>query len=179
MKMKKLLIIALISLFFVGCNDSASVSYTKKSGANKPKPEKPEKKESQIAHSNEKQNIPLATSKQSKAKKKWTRSGNPIDTSKFDAAIAQADKDLKTAPKKESLKNALSEAYYKRGFVLTEARQYASAIGDFRRSLKYNPANSESKKWIAVIINIYKSINREAPKEGEEPAALEFKKDKA
>ena len=177
--MKKLLFIALISVFLVGCNDSAPVKLDKKTTTKKPASENQGKTESQIAHSNEKQTVPLATSEKPKEKKKWTRSGNPIDTSKLDAAVAKTEKDLKTAPNKESLKNALSEAYYKRGFVLTEARQYASAIGDFRRSLKYNSQNAESKKWIAVILNIYKSINMEAPKEGEEPTALEFKKDKA
>jgi hypothetical protein len=59
--------------------------------------------------------------------------------------------------------------------ALTDARQYASALGDYRRVLKYDPNNSEAKNWIEQIIGIYDSLGRESPKEGDEPPPLPFK----
>jgi hypothetical protein len=109
-------------------------------------------------------------------KTKWTQSGDPIDTSSFDAEIKQVQDKMKANPKDESLKTALAENFVKRGLALTEARQYASALGDFRRALKQDATNEEAKKWIDQIISIYNSINKEYPKEGEEPPPLPFKK---
>ncbi|MDH3492928.1 MAG: hypothetical protein OEM82_05215 [Acidobacteriota bacterium] len=108
------------------------------------------------------------------AKRKWSRSGDPIDTSKFDAAIESAAADLKANPSDAALQKALGTAYFRRGVALTAARQYASAIGDFRKAVKNDPANSEAKQQIAVITSIYDSMNIESPKEGEEPPPLEF-----
>jgi len=107
---------------------------------------------------------------------KWSQSGDPIDTAKFDKAIADADKALKAKPTDEALKTAAAQAYFERGFALTEARQYASAIGDYRRALKIDPIHEESQKWVEQIIGIYKMLKKEAPKPGEEPPALPFKK---
>lgn len=112
----------------------------------------------------------------SETKTKWTQSGNPIDTSEFDAEIAKAEKNLKAKPKDAAAKKALSEAYVKRGVALTGARQYASALGDYRRTLKLDPNNEEAKNGMDTIIGIYESLNREYPKEGEEPPPLPFKK---
>ena len=110
----------------------------------------------------------------SETKTKWTQSGNPIDTKEFDAAIAAAEKTQKAKPNDEAAKKSLAVAFLKRGIALTEARQYASALGDYRRALKSDPANEEAKKWIDRIISIYDSINREYPPEGEEPPPLPF-----
>jgi cytochrome c-type biogenesis protein CcmH/NrfG len=59
---------------------------------------------------------------------------------------------------------------------LTDARQYASALGDYRKAIKLDPNNAEAKQWIEQIVMIYESINRDYPKEGEEPPPLAFKK---
>lgn len=112
----------------------------------------------------------------SETKSKWTQSGEPIDTTTFDAEIKQAESKLKAKPTDESLKKALAESFVKRGIALTDARQYASALGDYRRALKLDPSNEEAKKWIPQIIEIYNSINRTYPAEGEEPPALPFEK---
>ncbi len=112
----------------------------------------------------------------SETKTKWSQSGDPIDTSSFDEEIKQVESKLKANPKNEDLKKSLAEAFVKRGLTLTEARQYASALGDYRKALKLDPNNEEAKKWIDQIISIYKSINKEYPKEGEEPPPLPFKK---
>ena len=103
--------------------------------------------------------------------------GDPIDTSKFDADITSAEKELKANPSDESAKSALADAYFARGFALTEARQYASALGDYRRAVKLVPGHEESKKWIDQIVGIYSMLKKEAPKEGSEPPPLPFKKE--
>ena len=88
--------------------------------------------------------------------------------------IVAAVKAQKAKPKDAAANSALAEAYFKRGFALTEARQYASALGDYRRTLKYDAANEEAKKWIEIITSIYNSKSQDYPKEGEEPPPLPF-----
>ncbi len=112
----------------------------------------------------------------SETKTKWTQSGNPIDTAKFDADIAKAEKDLK-AKNSDAAKKTLAAAYIERAAALTDARQYASALGDYRKASKLDQNNPEAKEWVDKIISIYDSINRAYPPEGEEPPALPFKKD--
>ena len=112
----------------------------------------------------------------SETKTKWKQVGNAIDTSAFDAEIAQAEKNQKAKPNDESAKKALAEAYTKRGVALTEVRQYPSALGDYRKALKLDAENKEAKSGMDEIIRIYESLNREYPSEGEEPPPLPFKK---
>ena len=128
-----------------------------------------EKPQTAIAHSSENQTAPTGE------KSKWTQSGDAIDTKKFDAAIAAAEMAHRRNANDEKAKKALADAYFDRADALTGARQYASALGDYRKAVKYDPSNEEAKTWIDQIINIYKSINREYPKEGEEPPPLPFK----
>ena len=130
----------------------------------------PEKAQTAIAHSSENQ-TPNPVTPAPGEKSKWTASGDPIDTTKFDSAIMAAEKGAGGKPTK-----ALGDAYYKRAVALTEARQYASALGDYRRALKNDPANAEAKDWIDKIIMIYDGLNKTSPKEGEEPRPLPFKK---
>jgi tetratricopeptide (TPR) repeat protein len=190
--MKKILIIVVLSLFFIGCGNSGPQIAEKPIEQKKSDEPSGQQPETVAAHTLDKENDQKAMPKvpkeesekvdmisKSEKKTKWTRSGNPIDTSKLDASVKVAEKELKANPKDEAAKKKLSEAFTKRGVALTEARQYASAIGDYRKALKYDPENEEAKKWIAVITNIYKSINREVPKEGEEPEPLEFKPEKS
>jgi len=89
--------------------------------------------------------------------------------------IAKAEKAAKARPNDAAAKTALGEAYLKRGVALTEARQYASALGDYRRTLKYDPDNAEAKQWVDQIIKIYDSMGRESPPEGQEPPPLPYK----
>ncbi len=111
------------------------------------------------------------------SKSKWKQSGDPIDTKEFDTAIAVAEVALKKSPNDLAVKKRLADAYFARGMALTDpARQYASALGDFRRAVKYDPTNSTAKGWIDQITMIYDSMNRESPKEGEEPPPLPFTK---
>lgn len=111
----------------------------------------------------------------SETKTKWTQSGNPIDTESYDKEIRKAEAKLKTDQKNEQAKKSLAEAFLARATALTEARQYASAIGDYRKAQKLDPTNEEAKKWIEQIIGIYAMLNKDYPLEGEEPSALPFK----
>ena len=134
----------------------------------------PEKSQTAIAHTLENQQPP--TDANSSGKSKWKQSGDPIDTKTFDTVIAAAEINFKKKPDDGAAKKALSEAYYKRGVALTDARQYASALGDYRKAVKYDPTNADAKGWIEKIVMIYDSMNRESPKEGEEPPPLQLNK---
>lgn len=105
-----------------------------------------------------------------------TGNATAIDTTEYDAAIASADKDFKAKPGDETAKKNLADAYAKRAFALTQAAQYRAALGDFRKSLKLNPANAEAQSMHDQIVDIFKSLNREPPAEGAEPSPLPFKK---
>lgn len=128
--------------------------------------------QSVLAHTTENQTPKPSNSNSGKR----PQSGEPIDTSKFDAVIAAGERESKSKPSDAAVQKALAEAFFERGVALTEAKQYASALGDYRRALKLDPNHEESKKWIDQIVNIYAMMKREAPKEGEEPPPLPFNK---
>lgn len=109
-------------------------------------------------------------------KRKWSQSGDPIDTSAFDTAIKVAEIALKAKPNDPTANAVLAEAYFDRGVALTNARQYASALGDYRRAMKYEPNHAGSREWERQILVIYQGLNMEPPKPGEEPPPLPFKK---
>jgi tetratricopeptide (TPR) repeat protein len=157
--------VVLLAIFYVfGCTSNSPTQ-----NANSPNaPMRAEKLQNSTVHTTE--NEPPSNSAS-----KWTQSGDPIDTSKFDKAIADADKAM-NAESTDDTKNALAQAYFDRAFALTQARQYASAIGDYRRALKYDPEHAESKEWIEQIVSIYAMLKKSPPKEGEEPRPLPFKK---
>lgn len=173
----KPIFIALIAFTLIACaKPAASVQQNNNAIA---EPQRAEKLESVTAHTTENQPMPLpAANAQSGPKTHWTQSGNPIDTEKFDTAITTAEKTFRSKPNDAAAKQALSDAYLNRAMALTDARQYASALGDFRRALKYDPSSEEAKTWIDQIIKIYDSMNKEYPKEGEEPLALPWKGEK-
>ena len=127
-----------------------------------------------VAAANAEEPVPAKSTE----KRKWSRSGDAIDTSKFDAAIQKASSELKQKPGDPAAKKKLGTAYFERGVALTAARQYASAIGDFRKAFSNDPANTDAQKQINMITAIYNSMNIQVPGEGEEPAALEFDKQK-
>lgn len=169
--MKKIAILSLSALFLIGCGNAAqtvNVNSTQNSNDSAFVSSHSETAD------NSAQNSTIVP--KSETKTMWKQSGTPIDVAAFDADIAKAEKDLKAKPKDETAKKNLSEAYTARAVALTEARQYASALGDYRRALKYNAANEEAKSGSDVIISIYKSMNREFPAEGEEPPPLPFGK---
>ncbi|HMS09629.1 MAG TPA: tetratricopeptide repeat protein, partial [Pyrinomonadaceae bacterium] len=143
--MKKIsLAIIAASLFAAGCNSGSADRAAADNTANTPI--RAEKMEPTTQHTFE--NMPEKPAGPVKPTGgKWSAAGDPIDTSDFDKAIADAEKNLKAKPSDAAAKTAAVEAYFKRGFALTEARQYASALGDYRRALKLDPNHEESKKW--------------------------------
>ena len=166
-KKMKFTIIAILLMASFGCSDSARpVSQNTNSSS---VPSTPDRSQTAIAHSSENQTPPSG-------KPKWAASGDPIDTTALDSAIATAEKAVSGKPSDATVKKALGEAFYKRAVALTEARQYASALGDYRRALKNDPGKAEAKEWIEKIIMIYDGLGKDSPKEGEEPPPLPFKK---
>jgi len=174
-------IIVLSVAFAFGCTNNTGQPVRNTANAATPSTAKPEKLESVAAHTTE--NQPPKSSNTSPANpsgmSKWTQSGDPIDTTALDSAVMAGEKALSGKPSDAASKKSLGTAYFKRAVALTDARQYASALGDYRRTLKLDPANAEAKEWIDRIVMIYTSINRSYPGEGEEPPPLPFTKPKA
>jgi tetratricopeptide (TPR) repeat protein len=166
----RILLIALFSALAIGCtNPGQPVAQN----ANAPAAgQTPEKLQTAIAHGPEMEKTDPAAAPRSR----WSAAGDPIDTKELDAAIMAAEKTVKEKPSDAEAKRALAAAFFKRATALTEARQYASALGDYRRAVKNDPTHTEAKEWIERIVSIYSSINKESPKEGEEPAPLPFSK---
>jgi tetratricopeptide (TPR) repeat protein len=169
--MKKILVLLVSAIFFVGCNNAAKPVAQDTNAA---KPGNTERSQTAISHTTENQTPPANTG----APSKWKQSGDPIDTKVYDTAIATAEVAFKKKQDDAAAKKALAEAYYKRADALTAARQYASALGDYRRTLKYDPENKDAKDWIEKITMIYGSMNKEAPPEGQEPPPLTLEKGK-
>lgn len=174
----KNLIILIAAALLAGCNN-ASQPIANTNANSTTVTTRSEKTETVTAHSTENQQAPMTDGNANGGgKSKWTQSGEPIDTKSFDADIANAEKALKAKPNDDAAKKALAEAYYKRADALTGARQYASALGDYRRTLKYDPDNAQAKEWVEQIVSIYDSMGRESPPEGQEPPPLPYKGEK-
>jgi tetratricopeptide (TPR) repeat protein len=166
----KYYILTFLLLAAAGCNTASKPVQTTDNTA-AAKSSNSEKSQTAIAHSLEKQ-TPPADSAPSGGKSKWTQGGEPIDTKELDTTISSAEAAVKSKPNDEAAKKALSSAYFMRAEALKDARQYASALGDYRRALKNDPSNTKAKDWIDQIIMIYDSMGRESPPEGQEPPPL-------
>ena len=99
-----------------------------------------------------------------------------IDVSEMTANIEKSEKAYKANSNDPKAKSELADAYFARAFSLTEASQYRAALGHYRKGLKLNPNAKEAKSMHDRIISIFQSINREPPKEGEEPPPMPFDK---
>lgn len=166
--MKKQLLLAALVMTAIGCgnsNNTVENPVMPPAGQNDPA--------GISAHGG---SAPYGGGQESQSQSGWTQGGSPIDTTDFDAAIARADANYKSSPNSQARALELAEAYVKRATALTEARQYASALGDYRRALKLDPNNSEAKRWVEEIISIYQMLKKSYPAEGEEPPALPFNK---
>lgn len=155
----------------IGCNDSAPKPVANSaSNADRPMRSEQMREQNSIAHTTE--NAPPDP----KNPGKFAQGGEPIDTAKFDGTIAEFEKTHKAKPSDETVKKNLAQAYFDRGVALTDARQYASALGDYRRALKLDPTHKEAEKWVMEISRIFVGLKKEVPKEGQEPPPLPFKK---
>lgn len=181
--MKKIAILNLLLLVSIGCNNAPTkveqnTAVVQNTNANQLSTGTSDLT-SVSSHSQDKkieQMPPTASNQNSGDKSKWTQSGNPIDTMDFDTEIKNVQEKMKANPQEETLKRLLADAYVKRAMALTDARQYASALGDYRKAQKLDPTNETSKEWIGRIIGIYDDLNKDFPKEGQEPPPLPFSK---
>lgn len=97
--------------------------------------------------------------------------GGP-DTSALDAKIEQAEARAKAAGATSADKKAAAEAYLARANVFYSAGSpmlYKFALRDFRRALKYDPANAMARDRKQQIEDIYQSMGRPIPELGNEP----------
>ena len=98
-------------------------------------------------------------------------SGGP-DTSALDAKIEQAEAKAKAAGASGADKQAAAAAYLERANVFYAAGNpslYKFALRDFRRTLKYDPANKMASDRKQQIEEIYQSMGRPIPELGNEP----------
>jgi tetratricopeptide (TPR) repeat protein len=170
--MKKIVFTSLITLFAIGCNNSAPTQVQTNSAA---PVVKKEETQTVAAHSTENQKPAPMTNSNSPSS-----GGSPmskaVDVSEMTKNIEKADKEFKAKPSDAKAKEALATAYFTRAFALTKAAQYSAALGDFRKGLKLNPDDKEAKEMNDQIVSIYESMGREAPKEGEEKAPMPIEK---
>lgn len=173
-EMMKLFVVALLAFFISACGGGAQpVSNTNA----RPAPANGERPQSVLAHSTENAPAtPIPANGSFVMPEKKEAAGEAIDTAKFDGSIDAVVVSIRKSPTDAQLKKTLAQAYFDRAFALTQARQYASALGDYRRALKYDPAHEEAKKWVDQIVSIYASLKKDPPKEGDEPPPLPFKK---
>src|SRR4051794_3207852 len=140
----KVALIFAAGVLMLACNNSPQPVVNTNSASS---PQRSDRTETVTAHTTENQPPPGVTNSNA-PKTKWTQSGDPIDTKELDASIATAERNFKAKPNDNTAKKALADAYYDRGDALTKARQYAAALGDFRRTLKYDPENAAAKEWV-------------------------------
>lgn len=102
--------------------------------------------------------------------------GKPdVDTAALDAKIEQAERKAKSSGATDADKHAAAAAYLERGKIFMSNGQreprvyYRLALGDFRRSARYDPDNKEARDNIDLLVTIYQSMNRPVPDIGNEP----------
>ncbi len=172
--MKKIVVLSLAALIFAGCSDASQSSANTNTATTA---QNTNNRLTVTSHSSDK--APPLNSSNSASSSTQSPMSNAIDVTEMTAKIEKADKELKAKPADAKAKETLAAAYFERAFALTKAAQYRAALGDFRKGLKLNPDDKEARDMHDQIIEIFKSIGREPPKEGEEPPPMPFKKDAA
>ena len=92
-----------------------------------------------------------------------------IADGKYEEAITDLDAAFKKNPKSAELKKALAGAYLAQGNSLMNNaqmppfRKYPGALKSFRKTVEYDPTNTEAKTNIKTIEDIYKSMGRPVP----------------
>ncbi|HEX8286544.1 MAG TPA: hypothetical protein VF556_01025 [Pyrinomonadaceae bacterium] len=177
--MKKIAILSFGIFSLIGCGNSASQSVAVQNSniavVNRSQPQ------TVAAHSTEKSLPPTPANSASGANKPNSAStespmARAIDVSAQTAKIEAAEKEYKAKPSDAKAKENLAAARFERAFMLTEAAQYRAALGDFRKGLKLAPNDEDAKKMHDEILQIFASLKREPPKEGEEPQPMPFEK---
>ena len=177
--MNKFLTLTLTALFFIGCSNSApQQTQTTTANTNSSNAQKPNDLAVVSSHSNDAGKVPTAPHSDKTSSPDNSSSGGSspmskaVDVSQMTADIEKAQKEYDKDPKH---RDVLAKAYFTRAFALTDAAQYRAALGDFRKGLKLNPNDQDAKNMHDEILRIFQSINREPPKEGEEPSPMPIK----
>lgn len=166
--MKKVLVLSLATLVSIGCGSAAQQ-------ANAPSNQNAatvKANDSAIvsSHSNDAgKTVSPSSDKSAASSSTESPMARPIDVAEMTADIERAEQAFKKNPQ---AKEDLAKAYFIRATALTGAAQYRAALGDYRKGLKLNPNDEDARKMHDQIISIFKQINREPPKEGEEPKPL-------
>jgi TolA-binding protein len=168
--MKKVIFLSLAVLISIGCNNPAPTQTQTSPSSTPAQPRKDELTVSSHTTENQK---PAGQSNSGGSPMQ-----KPVDVTELTANIEKAEKEYKAKSSDAKAKEALAKAYFERAFVLTKAAQYSAALGDFRKGLKLKPDDQEAKAMHDQITDIYKSMGREVPKEGEEKAPAPVEKDK-
>lgn len=173
-EMKKIAILSFLTLASIGCNNASQQTTTNVSAQ--------KSDNSTVISSHASDAGKSAPAQQSKVGLSASSSGaspmsKPIDVSQMTADIEKAEKSSKQNQKDKKAQDKLAEAYFVRAFALTDAAQYRSALGDFRKGLKLDPNNAEARAMHDRIIDIFEnSLHRAPPKEGEEPPPMTVNK---
>ncbi|HEX8069770.1 MAG TPA: hypothetical protein VF546_07460 [Pyrinomonadaceae bacterium] len=91
-----------------------------------------------------------------------------VDTAALDEKIEKLEAKIK-ANGTAADRKALASVYLQRANVYRDAgspQLYKFALGDYRRVLKYDPANAEAKDKMDEIVSIYQSMGRPVPTNG-------------
>lgn len=171
--MKKIAALSLSALFLTACGGANQPTVNSNAV---PPPQSPGNSLVVSSHSTDK-NAPSNTANTATQPASNSPMSKAVDVTELTAKIEKADKELKAKPNDAKAKENLAAAYFERAFALTKAAQYRAALGDFRKGLKLNPNDKDAKSMHDQIIDIFKSIGREPPKEGEEPPPLPFSKE--
>ncbi len=166
--MKKLLSLIFAASFAVGCQSTTQQTVNTNTTAQKPNSS--EVVSSHSVSERKCQNAPSMSSNPSSSGA--SPMAKAVDVGAMTSNIEKTKKAYDEKPTDEKAKDDLAKAYFVRAFALTEAAQYRAALGDFRKGLKLKPNDSEAKNMHDEILRIFQSINREPPKEGEEPAPM-------
>jgi tetratricopeptide (TPR) repeat protein len=170
--MKKSLIVIFAALFLIGCQNAvqqpATVTNSNTAQA--------KTVDSDIVSSHSTNTAVASPTTSSRSASTESPMAKPIDVTDMTADIDKAKKEFEKSPNDAKTKTELAKAYFVRATALTTAAQYRAALGDYRKGLKLDPTDEAAKEMHDQILTIFKSIGREPPKEGEEPAPMPFGK---
>lgn len=178
--MKKIMLLSLSALVFAGCTQPAATTTNVNINSSSAATTRTSNDTATVSSHGSSSTVSTAPAGNSNAKSSAPAGNSPmakaVDVSAMTAEIDKSDKAFKAKPSDAKAKEDLAKAYFVRAFALTDAAQYRSALGDFRRGLKLNPNETDAKAMHDRIISIFESIGREPPKEGEEPPPMPLEK---
>ncbi|HVF68278.1 MAG TPA: hypothetical protein VM914_11470 [Pyrinomonadaceae bacterium] len=94
-----------------------------------------------------------------------------VETPEMDAKIEKAEAKAKAAGASDADKKSAARAYFERAdFYRGEGTPalYKFALADYRRGLRYDPADEAARGKMDEIVAIYKSMGRPVPELGNE-----------